>query len=187
MKLSQLAVIVGATLVSFCSISSQGLAATITNPQLDFYIPKLSNIVLESCSQRGVCSPDQKIPLNLNVSASISANDSTFNLTNLFLTINPNEGAVWGNGISNIYKNLEISQSGKPTTFNEGLIPVVESLLAGAKTTPANTAVKFSIAIDGTPVPEPDSILGTLAFASIGASLYLRRYLKRQAQYRTHV
>jgi hypothetical protein len=95
---------------------------------------------------------------------------------------NSSEDAVWDNGVSNIYKNIQISPDVKRITFNEGVIPVGEYLFADAKTTPAGTAVKFSIAIDGTPVPEPDSILGTLVFGTIGASSYLRRYLKRKTQ-----
>ncbi len=57
MKLRQLAVIAGAALVTFCSISSKGLAATIIEPRLDSYTPKPSDIVLGTCSQVGVCSP----------------------------------------------------------------------------------------------------------------------------------
>ncbi len=112
----------------------------------------------------------------------VSVNDSEFNVTSLFLTIDPTEDAVWGNGVSNIYKNIQISPDAKKITFNEGVIPVGEYLFADAVTTPANTTVKFSIAIDGTPVPEPSSILGTLVFGTIGVGSSLKRYLKRKAQ-----
>jgi hypothetical protein len=113
----------------------------------------------------------------------VSQNDSKFNVTSLFLRIDPTEDAVWGNGISNIFKNIQISPDAKTITFNDGVIPVGQYLFADAITNPDGTAVKFSIAINGTSVPEPNSILGTLIFSTIGASSYLRRYLKRQTQH----
>lgn len=182
MKLRQLPVIALATLVTFITISSRSLAATIINLQLDSYIPQPSDIVVGTCSQVGVCLPDQEIPSNTSVFPFVSRNDSNFDVTSVFLTIDPSEDAIWGNGFSNIYKNIQISPDAKRITFNEGVIPLGEYLFADAPTTPAGTAVKFSIAIDGTRVPEPDSILGTLVFSSVGATLYLRRYLKRKAQ-----
>ncbi|MBD2535573.1 hypothetical protein H6G97_41800 [Nostoc flagelliforme FACHB-838] len=182
MKLKQLAAIAGATLVTFTTFSSKGLAATIINPQLDSYIPKPSDIVVGTCSQVGVCFPGQEIPSSTSVFPFVSRNDSNFDVTSIFLTIDPSEDAVWGNGVSNIYNNIQISPDAKKITFNQGVIPVGEYLFADALTTPAGTAVKFSIAIDGTSIPEPDSVLGTLVFGSIGASSYFRRYLKRKAQ-----
>lgn len=187
MKLRQLAVITviaGATLVTLITTSRKGLAVTVINPQFDSYIPKPSDsdIVIGTCSQVGVCFPGQEIPFNTTVPAFVSRNDSNFDVTSLFLTIDPSENAVWGNGVSNIYKNIQISPDAKRITFSEGLLPVGEYVFADAKTIPADTAVKFSIAIDGIPVPQPNSFLGTLAFGIISASSYLRHYLKRKAQ-----
>ncbi|WP_414621449.1 hypothetical protein [Calothrix sp. CCY 0018] len=182
MNLRQLPVIYGMALVSFLTISSKGMALTVINPQLDSYIPQASDIVLGTCSQVGVCFPGQEIASSTSAFPFVSRNDSNFNVTSLFLTIDPNENAVWGNGVSNIYKNIQTSPDGKKITFNEGVIPVGEYLFADAQTIPINTAVKFSIAIDGTSIPEPSSILGTLVFATIGISSSVRRYLKHKAQ-----
>jgi hypothetical protein len=185
MKLRRLAVISGVVIVNFFAINSKGLALTIINPQLNSYIPQPSDIVVGTCSQVGVCLPGQEILSSTSVFPFISRNDSNLNVTSLFLTIDPNEDAVWG--MSNIYKNIQISPDGKKITFNEGVIPVGKYLFADAPTTPADTAVKFSIAIDGTSIngtsiPEPSSILGTLVFGTIGVSSSMRRYLKHKAQ-----
>lgn len=184
MKLRQLAVIAGATLVTFFSISSKGQAATIINPRLDSYIPKPSDIVLGTCSQVGLCFPGQVLPFNTSLPPFVSRNDSKFDVTSLSLTIDPSEDAVWGNGVSNIYKNIQTSPDGKIITFNEGVIPVGEYLFAEATTTPAGTPVGFSISIDGksTAVPESSSVFGTLVIGTIGVSSLLARYLKRKAQ-----
>lgn len=182
MKLTQLAIISGLAIVSFLTINSKGMAATIINPQLDSYVPKASDTVLGTCSQVGVCFPGQEIASSTSAFPFVSKNDSNFNVNSVFLTIDPNEDAVWGNGISNIYKNIQISPGGKKITFNQGVIPVGEYLFADAKTIPSNTAVKFSIAFDGTPIPESSSILGILVFGAIGISSSMRRYLIHKAQ-----
>jgi hypothetical protein len=180
MKLRQLVVIAGVALINFCSISSKGLAVTIINPQYDSYIPNPSDIVIGTCSQVGICFPGQEILSNTNVSPFVSKNDSNFDVTSLFLAIDPNEDAVWGNAVSNIYKNIEISQFGKKIAFSGGVTPVGGYVFADARTIPAGSAVKFSIAIDGTSIPEPDSILGILVFGTIAASSSLKYYLKHK-------
>ncbi len=187
MKLKQLAVIAGVALVSCLSINNKALAQTVINPQIDSYVPQPSDIVLGTCSQIGLCFPGQEITASTSLFPFISTNDSNFNVTSLFLTIDPNEDAIWENAASNIYNNIQISPDGKRITFTDGTIPVGENLFSDAQTTPTGTEVQFSIAFDGTAIsstsiPEPASILGMLVFGTLGVGSSVKRYLKYKAQ-----
>ena len=178
MKLRQVVIIAGATLVTFASISSKGQAATEVTAELDSYIPKTGDTVLGTCSQVGLCSPSQTLLLSTSMFPFLSINDSPFNVTTLKLTLDPTQDAIWSNGISNIYNNFQISPNGKTLTFSGGVIPVGEFLFADAPTIPLKTPVGISISFTGTPVPEPTSTLGTIFFGTIAAGSLLKRQLK---------
>lgn len=148
MKLRQLAIMTGASLITLISLGGKVLATTTVSAQLDSYAPEQTDIVLGSCSQITVCFPDDSIPSNTSLFPLVVTNDSSFNVTSITLTINPDEDAIWSNGVSDLYNNVQISSDGKSLTFSGGTI-AVGAIFRAIASTSSESPVGFSISFQG--------------------------------------
>ncbi len=163
--------------------ANAGVAASITKTEFSMSFDTSPSSIGEPkgiCSYLGICQPniDSVVPdINPQVETPPEpyVNDTGFAILGVIAKLpeNRTDGpAVFIGGSSDIFNNINISDDGQKLSFTEGVIAVNEVIIADFETEPESDS---TLTLTLTPVPEPPSLIGILACASLGTSMWFQR------------
>lgn len=164
----------------FLGTSSLATAASLTQTEfsLAFNTPPavFEDQPIGVCAFVRICNPGIKsivpdINPNINTPPQPYINDTGFPIIGIFAKLPENrpEGpAIFIEGISNIFSQINISKDQQKLSFTKGSIAVNEIFFADFETEPEADSTLF---ITLTTVPESSSLLGILIFGSLGTGL----------------
>lgn len=132
------------------------------------------------CSLIGICDPRVKsivpdVNPNIPTPPQPYINDTGFPISGVFAELpdnRPQGPAIFVEGISDIFSEINISEDGQELSFTRGIISVNEVIFADFQTEPeADSALFLTL----TTVPEPSSLLGILVFGYLGGGLWFKK------------
>ncbi|WP_341530404.1 PEP-CTERM sorting domain-containing protein [Nostoc sp. UHCC 0302] len=180
MKLQQFASIGAIVLATILFMSDKSQAFTIIRQDAKLATPALGTPVIGESSDAGLSKPGDVATLSYTPSSSSSVyakNDSTYNFTKFIYTILPGQDAFWDAASTfDFFSSSEVSADGKTLTLSDGVFSAGATALFSAVSLTndplnARTPTLVNVTFDGTPVPEPMTIIGTLAAGAFGVAL----------------
>lgn len=171
MRLGKFALSSTTMLAAFVSATSASHAATLVDQTLDLVkqpYPAIIPLVQFCADEGGICEPGDSITFTSGGSDAITNNDTEFTFDKfIYQILSPD--TQWGTVTSNTF-DVTISQDSKTATFSNALVPPGEGIFFN-RTISDRSAVQFRL----TAVPEPTTILGTLAAGALGTTLLKRK------------
>ncbi|MCM0589061.1 MAG: PEP-CTERM sorting domain-containing protein [Gloeotrichia echinulata IR180] len=180
MKLQQLACVAGTALAILVSVGDKSHAATILLQNAALATPPAGASLFRESADGGLTKPGDVTTFNYKSGISnprFAINDSAYNFTKFVYTILPGQDATWDPASEfKSFSNSAVSADGKTLTFSNGVFAsgataVFQSAYTSTLPTDQRNPVAVSLTFDGTSVPEPATIMGSLAAAGFGMML----------------
>lgn len=174
MKLQKLAGVAGTVLAILVSTGDKSQAVTILLQNASLATPPAGTTLFRESADGGLTNPGDVAIFSYNPGISApryALNDSAFNFTSFTYTILAGQDAIWDAASTfDFFPNTQVSADGKILKvsggfFNSGATALFQSAYTSTLPLANRQPIQVSLTFDGTPVPEPTTIVGCLATA----------------------